>query len=685
MGTTRICSSCGDSVSGTLDHCPKDGTPFFSEEVMSRVGMVIKDHEIQGVIGEGGMGVVYRAQHVVIEKPVAIKVLHDHFAKQKEMVEQFIIEAKAASRIRHPNVIDVTDFGTTPEGLVFLVMEYLDGESLQDRLARVHRLPIFDAVNIVKQVARGLGAAHELGIIHRDLKPANIFLSEREGRRRVVRRTGGELGAQFTIEPEQKFDLVKLLDFGVAKFMDLGPSAATRAGVLCGTPHYLSPEQAQEQPASERSDIYALGTVFYEMITGSVPFDGSSMFEILKGHVAGDLTPPSLRAPHAGIGATVDAALARCLEKDPARRFASTDELCDALDQCLDDRAFLRDAHRLPGIRESGLDLSEGGVDARRGMAAVEEGFSEVEGERELADIPDLDERPDRRRRARVSQDTTRIPRHNTALRVTILAVLLAGAVGGALWAMRGGSGAKTDQASGAAPAAVAAAAPPPSAGAATSSPGLAAARPGSPAAASGQAPSPSATKPTAVSEPALAAGQRNAAGKAAALTERAPVLAQARAPDRVPDRAEDRAGQARSRGAPAAGMRGRTRALPMPVVAPEPPIPVAAVPVAAEAPPPAPPPPVQPAPPPAPAVDVDALLREAQQAWSRKYYAVAIDKARAVLKAAPGRHEAYQIIAVCSCAVGAAADAQEAVSHLDAHKHKLVQSLCRSYGVTLE
>jgi hypothetical protein len=262
---------------------------------------------------------------------------------------------------------------------------------------------------------------------------------------------------------------------------------------------------------------------------------------------------------------------------------------------------------------------------------------------------------------------------------------LLAGAVGGALWAMRGGSGAKTDQASGAAPAAVAAAAPPPSAGAATSSPGLAAARPGSPAAASGQAPSPSATKPTAVSEPALAAGQRNAAGKAAALTERAPVLAQARAPDRVPDRAEDRAGQARSRGAPAAGMRGRTRALPMPVVAPEPPIPVAAVPVAAEAPPPAPPPPVQPAPPPAPAVDVDALLREAQQAWSRKYYAVAIDKARAVLKAAPGRHEAYQIIAVCSCAVGAAADAQEAVSHLDAHKHKLVQSLCRSYGVTLE
>ncbi|HEY5282157.1 MAG TPA: serine/threonine-protein kinase, partial [Polyangia bacterium] len=357
MGTTRTCSSCGDSISGTLDHCPKDGTPLFSEEIMSRVGMVLRDHEIQGVIGEGGMGVVYRAQHVVIEKPVAIKVLHDRFARQKEMVEQFIVEAKAASRIRHPNIIDVTDFGTTPEGLVFLVMEYLDGESLEERLAHVDRLPVFDAVNIVKQVARGLGAAHGLGVVHRDLKPANIFLCQREGRRRIVRRAASPSGAQFVIEPEDKYDFVKLLDFGVAKFMDLGPSAATRAGVLCGTPHYLSPEQAQEQPATERSDLYALGAVFYEMITGSVPFDGSSMFEILKGHVVGDVVPPSQRAPHAGINARTDAVILRCLGKDPQQRFASADELCNALSDCVEDRAFLRDAHRLPGIADSGLDL----------------------------------------------------------------------------------------------------------------------------------------------------------------------------------------------------------------------------------------------------------------------------------------------------------------------------------------
>jgi serine/threonine protein kinase len=689
MGTTRICPSCGDKISGTLDHCPNDGTPLFSDEVMARVGMVIKDHQIQGVIGEGGMGVVYRAQHVVIEKPVAIKVLHDRFARQKQMVEQFIVEAKAASRIRHPNIIDVTDFGTTPDGLVFLVMEYLDGESLQDRLARVQRLSVFEAVNIVKQVARGLGAAHELGIVHRDLKPANIFLCEREGRRRIVRRTAGESGARFTVEPEHTFDLVKLLDFGVAKFMDLGPSAATRAGVLCGTPQYLSPEQAQEQPATPRSDIYALGAVFYETITGSVPFDGSSMFEILKGHVAGNLVPPSHRAPSAAIDDNIDAVIGCCLEKDPARRFASTDELGDALDQCVGDRAFLRDAHRLPGIQESGLDLSQAGVAARRGAAAVESeavdvelGFSEVEGRRDAFDIPDLDleERPDRRRRGRVSTDTTRISGPNAALRTTLAVLLLAGGVGGVAWLVHSTGGAKSDGAPVAAPAPAPPAAPPTVPAATASATG-----PAPSTATSGQTSPASALKPPAAAQPEPAAGLGKTAAKPAPTAERAPVSGQAAALAKAGDRAGDKSASTRARGGSAGEQRGRPVAVPMPVAIPQWPLPAAAeAPVADEAPPPPPPPaPAEPAP--APAADADALMREARQAWGRRHYAVAIDRARAVLEAAPGRPEAYQIIAVCSCAIGAAADAQEAVSHLEEQKRKLVQGLCKNHGITLD
>jgi len=361
MATIRICSRCGGSFAGTLALCPDDSTPLFAPEVVARIGMKLKDHEILGVIGEGGMGVVYRAQHVVLEKPVAIKVLHDRFAKQTESIEQFLLEAKAASRIRHPNIIDVTDIGTTDEGLVFMVMEYLDGENLEDRLRRVVRLPLFHAVNILTQVARGLGAAHELGIIHRDLKPANIFLVSREGRRRVVRRVSDpsdSAGVQFKVEPEGNYDVAKLLDFGVAKFLDMGPSAATRAGGVFGTPYYLSPEQAQEQPADARSDIYALGAVFYEMITGVVPFTGSSLLEILTGHVTGTVIPPSKRAPNAGIDPHTDAVVLKCLAKNPDERFASTEDFCDALRGCVGDRAFFRDAERLPGIRESGFDLS---------------------------------------------------------------------------------------------------------------------------------------------------------------------------------------------------------------------------------------------------------------------------------------------------------------------------------------
>jgi serine/threonine protein kinase len=660
MPTTRICPRCGNQITGTLDRCPNDGTPLFSEEIVARVGMVIKDHEIQGVIGDGGMGVVYRAQHLVIEKPVAIKVLHDQYARQKDVVEQFLIEAKAASRIRHPNIIDVTDFGTTPEGMVYLVMEYLDGESLADRLQKTNRIPVFEAVNIVRQVASGLGAAHELGIVHRDLKPANIFLCTREGRRRIVRRVEQPTGPSFTVEPERTFDYVKLLDFGVAKFLDLGPGMATRAGVMCGTPHYLSPEQAQDKPASERSDLYALGVVFYEMVAGTVPYGGDSMLQILNGHVNGRLIPPSERAPAAGIDPSVDAVVAKCLEKDPARRFANTDELCDALNTCVTDRAFLRDAHRLPGIESSGIDLSKASARPKPQPAAdltvdlpdarpADGGTTDEE-----LNVFDSDGKSGAPAEgdAGLLEDTMWL-RRNRGNRTARLALMVGGGVLGlglGAWMLLRSDPKTPGPVPTATPVVATAPKPAPVPAPAPATPPAA-----PPTAAVAPAPEPS--KPAAPLPPAPAPTA------AAPAAPPAPTVA-----GKSPERGPGKGPGARTR--PSSTMYG----VPVPAALmpknPEPaPAPVAAA----------------PEPPPAPAVDTDALLRKAQQAWLNHYYAVAIDNAHEVLKVKPNSLAAYQIIAACSCSLGDAVEAREAASHLDEKKRKLALTVCERNGVKLD
>jgi len=608
MGTIRICAQCGGSFAGTLALCPEDRTPLFAPEVVARIGMRLKDHEIQGVIGEGGMGVVYRAQHVVLEKPVAIKVLHDRFAKQTESIEQFLLEAKAASRIRHPNIIDVTDIGTTEDGMVFMVMEYLEGENLEDRLRRVGRLPLFDAVNILRQVARGLGAAHELGIVHRDLKPANIFLVSREGRRRVVRRLtdpSDNDGARFEVEPEGTYDVAKLLDFGVAKFLNLGPSAATRAGVVCGTPYYLSPEQAQEQPADARSDIYALGAVFYETITGVVPFTGRSLLEILTGHVTGTVIPPSERAPDAGIDARTDAVVLKCLAKDPEERFASADDFIDALRDCVGDRAFLRDAERLPGIREAGFDLTESRLDPFEA--------------RELS------------KTRRFRRDDVRRTRR---LLAGLAFVVVMGA-GFTLWRQHERS---TTEVLHLAPATVVPHLTPPPASILTTSAAPAAPLPATPAT------SVPAASPAVIAHPAP-------------NENKAPLGLH-----------------------PGIEKIGRRIPLPLPPsqsmpsssALPNPP-PSVVAPTAA------------PAPAANPAAEAQALVKEAQLAWVRRHYALAIDRARSALALSPDLPVAHQIITLCSCALHRAEDAQQAVVHLDSAQRSLVRTLCEKDGVALD
>ncbi len=550
----------------------------------------------------------------MLEKPVAIKVLHDRFAKQTESIEQFILEAKAASRIRHPNIIDVTDIGTTDEGLVFMVMEYLDGENLEDRLRRTGRMPLFNVVNILGQVARGLGAAHELGIVHRDLKPGNIFLVNREGRRRVVRRLADDSGVRFEVEPEGSYDAAKLLDFGVAKFLDLGPSAATRAGVVCGTPYYLSPEQAQEKPADARSDIYALGAVFYEMITGVVPFSGSSLLEILTGHVAGAVIPPSQRAPDAGIDAHTDAVVLKCLAKNPDDRFDSTDDFGDALRDCVGDRAFLRDAERLPGIREAGFDLLPESFEPRD--------FSKTK----------------RLHRAR-AQGT-----RDLLVGVALVVLVMAGV---ALWLLHGRAPAVAavrlstprPQASSKVSSIVPSAAPPPAIEAPSGSSA------GSPAVA--HPPTDENTAPVGLG------------GESERKSRRMPV-----SPTISPPRSMFGMG---ANAATAASVLAPPKSA-LPTITPAAvPATVAAATVAN------------------PAADAEALLHEAQKAWVRKYYAVAIDRARAALALTPDLPLAHQIITLCSCGLHRAEDAKLAFAHLDPARRNLVRTLCEKDGVILD
>jgi serine/threonine protein kinase len=727
-GTTRTCPKCGQIIAGILDRCPHHAAPPLSAEAMARVGTRVGDYEIKSVIGEGGTGVVYRGRHVASDRPVAIKVLHDRGARKKDIVDQFIGEARATSRIRHPNVIDVTALGTTPDGTVFLAMEYLEGESLRNRLHQVQRLPLFEAINILRQVARGLGAAHEAGIVHGGLKPADIFLCRREGRRRIVRRSKAQ-GMRLVVEPEESFDLVKLLDFGMARFLDLAPGAQASAGAVSGTLHYLSPEQAQGQLADRQSDIYSLGAVFYEMVTGTVPFGGESLLDILRGHVSGQVIAPSRRTPGAGIDGRIDALILRCLKKNPSLRFASTDELCEALDACVTDCAFLRDAHRLPGIMESGIDLSETSPEARQdGARSAEKPAAAPVAEKSAvasvlqkpaaapvaekpaavpvvapppaivaanlpAEIPaGFDNQPSRRileRPEAIISDVEQRPERfdlpadvlhgkpgpassRRPQMIALAGVLLLGGAGIAFWAARSGSAHRTMKpvvALRTAPAPTPAPSPPPLAAVLVAAP----APPVAPV-----APAAALTGPEPAAPAKMAGATARGTGKLALSRTRPTRASSARrtalAISAPIETAPAPAVEPETSPAPAAESAPAAAAKPKPRSESESPAPIAAT---------AEPEPTPPAP-----VNVDDLVREAQYAWMRGHYTAAISKAHSALKAEPRPAQAvqaYEIIATCSCAIGAADAAREAASHLSDTKREAVRAMCKENGVTIE
>jgi len=302
----------------------------------ARAGTTLGKYKLHEIIGRGGMGVVYRGEHVYIGKEVAVKILHDGYGGRDESIKRFLREARAASLINHPNIVDVTDFGKSSDGTVFFVMEYLQGEPLDAVLTRDRRLDLLRAITIVNQAAGALGAAHSKGIVHRDLKPENMMLTPREGRRELIRQFIDEQGTHTVSEREKGFDFVKILDFGVAKVRDpdANEGRVTQQGVVFGTPEYMAPETARVGISDPRTDIWALGVIFYEMLTGMVPFAGDTAVDVMLKVVSEPVIPPRTRAPGIEITAEAEQLIMRALAKDPRQRQQSMEELYDELQRC---------------------------------------------------------------------------------------------------------------------------------------------------------------------------------------------------------------------------------------------------------------------------------------------------------------------------------------------------------------
>ncbi len=309
----KYCPQCFQQFEGFIENCPQDKTVLRGPKNDPWIGKVFAErYEVDSVLGLGGMSVVYKAKHKLMDRTVAIKMLHNVLKQDVTALERFKLEAQAASSLSHQNVITVYDFGVTPDGEPFFVMDCLEGESLKDLIERKGRISYDRALAIFKQICDGLEAAHKRGIVHRDLKPANVIVSKQDD------------GSEH----------VRLVDFGIAKMLKQAgreQQQLTKTGEVFGSPIYMSPEQCLGKEIDARSDIYALGCLMYETLSGEPPFLGSGFLETMNMHVGEQAKPLSEVVPDASIPAELVDVINRCMVKDPELRFQNVGEVRDTL------------------------------------------------------------------------------------------------------------------------------------------------------------------------------------------------------------------------------------------------------------------------------------------------------------------------------------------------------------------
>jgi predicted Ser/Thr protein kinase len=299
-------------VSVELDPVLMERPPNSAPASDPYLGRLLADrYHVERILGVGSMGIVYQCRHTVLESTVALKIIRPDLAKDMESVNRFVTEAKAASAIGSTHIVQIQDFGNLPDGATYIVMEHLEGVTLGEALDKhPDGLTVDQALNVGIQVAEALSTAHAAGVVHRDLKPDNVFL----------------------ISTEQG-PFVKILDFGIAKILSAGQKL-TQAGSVMGTPHYMSPEQATGGRTDERTDIYSLGIMLYEMLCGKVPFDAENPLAVISMQVTDPPVPLRKRMPaNRTLPQGLESVVHKCLEKDPVERFASMNDVQAALER----------------------------------------------------------------------------------------------------------------------------------------------------------------------------------------------------------------------------------------------------------------------------------------------------------------------------------------------------------------